>query len=207
MELVRPTESPAGPPTEPVTRVRRPRARPPLSEVFDEIGLDVCVQLLAEVGHLQPLAARFNDEFPALPKRERTSIGAARMIADKRLDVGAFGNLLVRLHADHMRRLAKIRQAGKIIDVTDKSLATAIAGGPDTFDERRVHMEKQGVVDSAKTGTSIDLSRTYQQQNNFGLPAFEQTVTDIEERMRALPPAATQFVDAEVVDEREEVPV
>lgn len=182
------------------------KTKPPLSEVFSEIGMDVCVLLLGEVGHLEPLAKRFNDEFPSLPKRERNAFGAARMIVAKNLDTGQFGNLLVRLHSRHQQRLAKIRQAGKIVDVTDKSLDTAIAGGPDTFDERRVHMEKQGVVDSAKAGTSIDLSRTYQQQNNFGLPAFEQTVTDIEERMRALPPASQQFVDAEVVDKREEVP-
>lgn len=184
------------------------KAKPPLSEVFDEIGMDICIQLLGEVGNLEPLAARFNTEFPELPKRERNAVGAARMIVAKKLDTGLFGNLLVKLHSRHQQRLAKIRQAGKIVDVTEKSLDTAIAGGPDTFDERRVHMEKQGVVDSAKVGVNIDASRTWNQQNNIGLPAFEDTVNRLEDGMRALNPATQEFVDGQLIteDERDQVP-
>jgi hypothetical protein len=167
--------------------------------------MDTCIQLLAEVGHLESLARRFNDEFPRLPKRDRNAGGAARMIVEKQLDVNMFGNLVVRLHQRHQQKLAKIKQASRIGDVTDTSLQVAIEGKPDSSDERRAHLEKLSVLDSPKVGTNIDLSRTYQQQNNFGLPAFEDTVTQLEDKMRALNPGTENFIDAEfeTVDERE----
>lgn len=184
------------------------RQKLPLSEVFEEIGMDTCIRLLAEVGHLEPLAKRFNTEFPRLAKRNRDPVGAAQCVTDMQLDTGLFRNLLVKLHSRHQASLAKIKQASRIGEVTDSSLNVAIAAPPDSFDERRSHLEKQGVIDSQKTGVNIDLSQTYQQQNNFGLPAFEDTVTQLEDKMRALNPATQEFIDAEfeTVDEREKQP-
>lgn len=183
------------------------RTKLPLSEVFAEIGMDTCCLLLEESAHLEPLARRFTDEFPRLPKRERDPVGAAQCVADMELDVGGFRNLLVKLYSRHQSSLAKIKQAARIGDVTDTSLTIAVEGKADSSDERRAHLEKQGVIDSPKVGTNIDLSQTWNQQNNFGLPAFEQTVTDLEEKMRAraLGPAKQEFIDAEfeAVDERE----
>lgn len=177
-----------------------PRTKLPLSEVFDQIGMETCVLLLKESAHLEPLARRFCQEFPRLPKRKRDAIGAAQIVSDYGLDINLFRNLLVKLYSRHQQSLARIKQAAQIGELTDVSMSASII--PANFEERKPHLVKHGVIDSDK-GVNIDMSQTYQQQNNYGMPSFEQSVIDIEDKMRALNPASQEFVDGELVNERE----
>lgn len=183
-----------------------PRQKLPLSEVFEQIGMDTCILLCKESAHLEPLAKRFCDEFPRLPKRKRDPIGAAQVVSDYGLDINMFRNMLVKLYSRHMQSLARITQASKIGELTTVSVEAAEV--PANFEERRPHLIKHGVIDSEKGMINIDQSQTFQQQNNFGMPSFESTVTELEDKMRALNPATQEYVDTEfsVVPEREKVP-
>lgn len=180
------------------------RTKLPLSQLFEQIGLDTCVLLLKESAHLEPLAKVFIEQFARVPKRKRDPVNAAQLVVDQGLDVGLFRNLLVKVHSRHQQSLARVVQAARIGEVTSASLEVAI-NAADSFDERRVHMEKQGVIDSQKTGVNLEFNQNLLQQN-FGMPTFENTVTELEDKMRALSPATQEFVDAEFEVEREKMP-
>lgn len=170
--------------------------------------MDTCVLLMKENAHLEPLARRFDDEFHRLPKRQRNPRGAAQVVVDYGLDVNLVRNLLVKLYSRHMQSLARVKQASRIGEVTDSSLDVAIGKGTDTFDERRVHLEKQGVIDSQRAGVNVEFNQQFNQQN-FGLPSFETTVTNLEDKMRerqALNPARQEFVEAEFETAKEKIP-
>jgi hypothetical protein len=173
----------------------------PLAEVFEEIGMDTCIRLLAEVRNTEALAMRFCDEFPKLRKTRRNPIGAAHLMTDLGLDTHAVRNLLVRLHQRHQRSLAQIKQAINIGALTEVSLAAS--SKEENFEERKPHLEKAGIIDSPRSGTNIAINSGNQMNNSFGLPSFESQAIDLEERMKALGPAETEWVDAEYSDVRE----
>lgn len=183
-----------------------PKQKLPLSEVFEQIGMDTCVLLMKESAHLEPLARRFDDEFHRLPKRQRNPRNAAQVVVDYGLDVNAVRNLLVKLYSRHMQSLARVKQASMIGEITDVSMEASTKEA--NFEERKPHMIKHGIIDSEKTGINLELNQQFNQQN-FGLPSFENTITRLEDKMRerqALNPATQPFVDAEFETAKEKVP-
>ena len=176
----------------------------PLADIFDQIGLPDCVRLLEEASRYEPLARRFTDEWRHR-KGKRNSASAARMIHELDLDVGLFKNLLVRLYTQQQRSLARIKQAAEIPNLTDTSIEAANI--ITNREERVAHLQTSGVLDTPKGGISIETNVGVQMQNN-SLPSFEDSIMQVEERMRQLPPATTEFIStAEVIEEREAVPV
>lgn len=173
----------------------------PLADIFDQIGLPDCVRLLEEASRYEPLARRFSDEWYHR-KGKRNSAAAARMVHELDLDVGLFKNLLVRLYTQQQRSLARIKQAAQIPDLTDTSLDAANI--ITNREERVAHLQTSGVLDTPKGGINIETNVGVQMQNN-ALPSFEESIMQVEERMRQQLPAATQqFVDAEIVEPRKE---
>lgn len=175
----------------------------PLSELFEQIGIEDCQRLLAEYAHLEPLARRFTDEFPRLPKRKRDAAHAGSLVAEMGLDINLFRNLLVKLYSRHHQALAKVKQAAKISEITDVSLKASEI--PTNFDERKAHLIRGDVIDSDRAGginvnTNVGVAVQHQ-----GLPSFEQDIMQLEERMRGQLSAAQQeYVDTELVTENRE---
>lgn len=157
----------------------------PLADIFDQIGLPDCVRLLEEASRYEPLARRFSDEWYHR-RGKRNSAAAARMVHELDLDVGLFRNLLVRLYEQHMRGVARIKQAAKIPEMTQTSVDEAIQ--PKNFDERVRHLEKSQIFESPKTGGVNVQTNLGIMMNQAALPTFEQDIMQIEEKMRAALP-------------------
>jgi hypothetical protein len=175
----------------------------PLADLFETVGMELTCRLMEEVQHLEPLAARFCEEFPQLPKRRRNPAGAARMIQDQGLEVRLFKDLLVASYSHHMKRLAQLKQAEKIANITEVS--TVAAMDTKNFDERREHLRKADIFEKEKSGVSVNTNVGILNQP-AQLPTFENEIMQIESKMRnQLPAATTDFIDVKT-EKREEVP-
>lgn len=173
----------------------------PLQDIFEAIGLENCVQLIEEAQNYEAMAMRFCDEWRQLRGRQRSVAGAARMVAEMKVDVGMFKNFLVRIYENQRRSIARIKSAAAISEITEVSVNQAQVPDPKNFDERKAHLEKAQILDAPRP-MSIETKVGIQVQNQ--MPSFESSVMELEEKMRGqLPAASKDFIEGEIVNEKE----